>query len=117
MMVLVVDDEVDLAEVISFEVEQLGPKTKTATSVEMALKIIDKNKIDLVISDVRMPGEGGLDLLKKIKAIHPNLPVILISGFADATDEEAVQMGAEVLLSKPMGVYEISKWVKKILKL
>ena len=116
--VLVVDDEPDLTEIISFPLDQLGLKAIRAHSGTEAWKIFEEHKnIDLVISDVRMPSGSGIELLKKIRLQNAHIPVILMSGFADVMEDEAKNLGASVLLQKPMELSEIGAWVQKLLKL
>jgi DNA-binding NtrC family response regulator len=99
---LIVDDEPDLRGILSSELEYLGAKVYQAENVTAAKLIIDQHNIDLVISDIRMPGETGIDLLSYIKSkSNDGPPVILITGFADITNQSAMEKGAAALLSKP----------------
>ena len=99
---LIVDDEPDLRGILSSELEYLGAKVYQAENVTAAKLIIDQHHIDLVISDIRMPGETGIDLLSYIKSkSNDGPPVILITGFADITNQSAMEKGAAALLSKP----------------
>lgn len=99
---LIVDDEPDLRGILSSELEYLGAKVYQAENVTAAKLIIDQHHIDLVISDIRMPGETGIDLLNYIKSKSSDgPPVILITGFADITNQSAIEKGAAALLSKP----------------
>jgi len=99
---LIVDDEPDLRGILSSELEYLGAKVYQAENVSAAKLIIDQHHIDLVISDIRMPGETGIDLLNYIKSKSIDAPpVILITGFADISNQSAIEKGAAALLSKP----------------
>lgn len=112
---LVVDDEVDLREIVASELEFMGAIVTQADNIFAAQKILDEQSIDLVISDIRMPGGTGIDLLKTIRsktASHP--PVILITGFADITVEEAFNMGAEALMNKPFRLEDLLKKADKL---
>jgi len=100
--VLVVDDELDLREIVASELEFMGARVFQAENILKAQNILNEQEIDLVISDIRMPGGTGIDLLETIKAHdRPCPPVILITGFADITLEDAFDKGAEALISKP----------------
>lgn len=99
---LVVDDEKDLREIVASELEFMGATVHQAENISTAKKILTSNDIDLVVSDIRMPGGTGIDLLDFIKSKNPEkLPVVLITGFADITPEDAYHKGAEALLNKP----------------
>lgn len=105
---LVVDDEGDLREIISSELEFMGAQVYQAENVSAAKSIIDEHQVDLVISDIRMPGGTGVDLLKYIKSKNLNAPpVMLITGFADISVEDAFDIGAEALLNKPFKLDEL----------
>lgn len=101
--VLVVDDDSDLRETIVFDLTRKGCNVFEAENGTMALPIVQSSKIDIVISDVRMPNGDGVSLLKEIKKNNARIPVVLLAtGFADLTESEALQMGAFCLLDKPM---------------
>jgi CheY-like chemotaxis protein len=105
---LIVDDEADLRSIIASELEFLGAKVAEASNISEALAYLKQNKIDLIVSDIRMPGGTGIDLLKSIKAQDVNIPaIILITGFADITLEEAYAYGAEALINKPFQLDEL----------
>lgn len=111
---LVVDDETDLRDIIASELEFMGGKSFQAENIISAQKIISAHKIDLIISDIRMPGGTGIDLLKIVKAHDPFSPsVMLITGFADVTMEDALDMGAETLISKPFKLDDLIRLAGK----
>ncbi len=106
--ILVVDDEVNLREIVASELEFMGAHVFQAGNINASNEILQQIKIDLIISDIRMPGGTGIDLLKIVKARNVlNPPVILITGFADITSEEAYAFGAEALLNKPFELDEL----------
>jgi CheY-like chemotaxis protein len=107
---LVVDDEVDLRDIVASELEFMGAKVFQAENITNAQKILNAEKIDLIVSDIRMPGGTGVDLLNIVKSKNVNVPpVILITGFADITLEDAFDKGAEALLNKPFKLDDLIK--------
>ena len=111
---LVVDDEVDLRDIVSSELEFMGARVFQAENVLAAQQVLQKEKIDLIVSDIRMPGGTGIDLLDHVKAKDVNVPpVILITGFADITTEDAFNKGAEALLNKPFKLDDLIKMVTR----
>lgn len=113
--ILVVDDETDLRDIVASELEFMGAKIFQAPNVETAQNILSKNSVDLVVSDIRMPGASGIDLLKYVKSRDVNVPpMILITGFADITTEDAFGNGAEALLSKPFKLEELVQTAHKL---
>jgi len=72
------------------------------TSGEEAMEVISKNKVDLVVSDVRMPNGDGVFLLNEIKKSNVFMPVVmLVTGFSDLTLDEAYELGADAVFAKP----------------
>ncbi len=115
--ILIVDDEIDLREIIASEFEYLGAKVYLANSVHIAKVILSQEKIDLVISDIRMPGETGIDLLDFVKNQKMlNTSVILISGFSDISIDEAFSKGVDGYISKPFQLDEIIETAWKCLQ-
>jgi CheY-like chemotaxis protein len=105
--ILVVDDEPDLREIISSRFQMEGSHVTLAENGESALKVLAGNDFDAVISDIRMPGGSGIELLEALQAMQSKdiekiLPaVILISGFSDLARKDALARGAAALLVKP----------------
>lgn len=106
---LVVDDESDLRDIVASELEFMGATVHQAENIVAAQKIINQHKIDLIISDIRMPGGTGIDLLDIVKAKNEAAPMILITGFADITTEDAFDKGAEALVNKPFKLDDLIK--------
>lgn len=101
--ILIVEDEPELREAMAYEFSRRGCTTFEAGNGEEALAIIMNNTIDIVVSDIRMPKSDGVDLLKKVRAAFPRLPVVLLAtGFSDLSEPEAINMGALALLEKPI---------------
>lgn len=106
---LVVDDESDLRDIVSSELEFMGAEVHQAENIVAAQKLMNQHKIDLIISDIRMPGGTGIDLLNIVKAKNESAPMILITGFADITTEDAFDKGAEALVNKPFKLDDLIK--------
>ncbi|MCB2181508.1 MAG: sigma-54 dependent transcriptional regulator [Desulfobulbaceae bacterium] len=106
--ILVVDDELSMREFLKILLEKEGYTTVTASDGEMALKITEKQEFDLVISDIRMPGMGGLELLNAVRKEKKALPFIMITAFASPEDAvQAMKHGAYDYITKPFKVDEI----------
>jgi two-component system NtrC family sensor kinase len=106
--VLLVEDHPDVAAVGSDYVEQCGFKVVCATSAEVAVDILNqRSDIDLVFSDIVMPGMSGLELGRLIREHHPETPVVLASGYSDRA-AMAVEEGF-TLLQKPYSLEALRK--------
>jgi len=101
-MILVVEDDLALQEAIVDTLELSGLNTMAAGSGEQALECLDKQRFDMVISDVNMGGMDGHQLLDEIKKLYPFLPVLLITAYASIDRSvRAIQAGAVDYLVKP----------------
>ena len=115
--ILVVDDDSDLRQAFADIFTMKGSNVLVAAGGNEAIKIVKANKIDLVLSDVRMPEGSGVELLDEIKKHHASIPVVLlITGFADLTADEAKKKGAFALLEKPINQERLLELINSALK-
>jgi len=114
---LIVDDEKDFVEMFSLRLSRQGENVHTAYSGEDALNLLDSTPIDVVILDIRMPGMDGIETLKQIKARHPLVEVILLTGHGSTqTAVDGMKSGAFDYLMKPADFGEINTKVAKAWK-
>ena len=93
--ILIVDDEKGMREMLSIILKKEGYDTVIADSGQKALKTIKEDIFDLVITDVKMPGLGGVEVLKAVKEASPETIVIMITAYATAESAvEAMKEGA-----------------------
>ena len=105
---LVVDDDAGQRQLLAGYLAPLGHEVLTAGSGAEAVAVLDRGPVDLLISDVRMPGISGLALLRLARARLPQLPVILVSAYADVRDAvNAMRDGALNYLAKPIDLDEL----------
>jgi CheY-like chemotaxis protein len=110
MLILVVDDEADIEVLFrqQFRRDLRADRftMEFAQSAPMALQCIadvGDRALILVLSDINMPGMTGLELLRKAKALRPDVPIVMITAYGDAeTRRKALESGAEALLTKPI---------------
>ncbi|MCY3982977.1 MAG: sigma-54 dependent transcriptional regulator [Roseovarius sp.] len=114
MKVAIVDDEIDIRNSISQWLALSGYDTETFSSAEEALEKVGADYPGVVITDIRMSGMGGIQLLKKLKGIDSTLPVIIITGHGDVPlAVKAMQIGAIDFLEKPFKPENISELVRE----
>ena len=100
--VLVVDDEAVIRDALKRILDEDRFNVETCSSGYGAIEILQANEFDLIVTDLKMPGMSGLEVLKAVKALQPDVPVIMITGYASvATAVEAMKCGAFDYLSKP----------------
>ena len=118
--VLLVDDEVSVREMVSEVIRQCGHKVVTAGSVAEARGYFTSQEIDLVVTDLVMPEQSGIDLILEFKQIKPNVKVLAISGGGGITGRFdylpiASLVGAGAILKKPFSINEFSKKLEELL--
>ena len=114
---LVVDDEASICALLSEKLARAGFECRCATSGEEALELLQKSTYDLVISDLRMPGISGLELLDEVSRKYPHSAFLMATGEADVhTGVEAMKKGAGDYLVKPFQLEEVVSRVKQALQ-
>lgn len=113
--VLFVDDEEELVELMALRLDDGSFEPMTAYGGHQAAELIRNNKIDLVISDVRMPEGSGIELLNIINKEFNGLPkLIFVTGYSDGGDEEQlIKMGAIDFLDKPIDFSKLTHLIKE----
>jgi len=110
--VLLVEDNPDVASASASLLEQLGYTVRRVSDAEAALREIERDSVDLVFSDIVMPGKmDGLGLARRLKEIRPNLPVLLATGYSDAA---ANARGDFSILRKPYEIHQLSQAIAKL---
>jgi sugar transferase EpsL len=111
--ILIVDDDELALKLVKLTIQRAGHKTSSTSTAAEALKIVKKEKIDVVIADIAMPDVNGLDLLKSIKDYDRSLPVILLTSSNSLDDAiKAIRLGVHDYLKKPSSVQEIQDSIK-----
>jgi PAS domain S-box-containing protein len=101
--ILLIDDETDILRVLSLSLKADGYEVLTAIDGEKGLAIFDKERPDIILTDVKMPGMDGIEVLKEIKQRSDDSEVIIITGHGDIdTAIEALQFGASDFINKPV---------------
>ncbi len=114
--ILIVDDEKNYPPIIAAVLETEGYETLTAHSGSDAMSIFNHSDVDLVLADLKMPGMNGIELLEKIKAKDPDLPVIMMTAHGTVEKAvEAMQKGAHNFIQKPFDNDQLVVFVKKAL--
>ncbi len=116
--VLVVDDERKMRRVLQMLLEQMELESLPAESGEEALEIFAAQKVDLVITDLRMGGMGGMECFKRLRALDAEVPVIVLTAFGTIEMAvEAMKQGAFDFILKPFDVEVVEASVRKALEL
>ncbi len=115
--ILIIDDESSIRNLMKAYLSQSSYKTVLAKNAEEAYGLLSSCHIDTIISDIFMPGDSGVDLLKSVKISSPDIPVILITGMPDIEmTKNAMREGAFELLTKPVSKNIVIKTVDKAIQ-
>ena len=113
MKILVIDDERSIRNTLKEILEYENYKVETIESGKQALKLIEKNDFDLVFCDIKMPEMDGIEVLKEIEKLKPEIPVIMISGHGNIeTAVESIKFGAYDFIQKPLDLNRILVTIK-----
>lgn len=112
--ILIVDDDALVRETLQFVLEDGGYAVQATDSGADALQILEQEPIDLVLTDIFMPGMNGFDLLRQIRERAPSIPVILITGYGSIEmARDALKQGASDFITKPYNIQEIPIMIER----
>ena len=114
--ILIIDDNKSTTDALTQIVTEKGLKALTAVTAEDGYQLYKKNPVDLIITDMKLPGESGIDLLRRIREDDDSVPVIVITAFGTVESAvQAVKLGAFDFITKPFSVEEIEIKIDKAL--
>jgi two-component system, NtrC family, response regulator HydG len=114
--ILIVDDSPETIELIKRNLESVGYHVYSAGSVQSAVKLLGSLPVDLVITDLKMPGENGLELVRHIAENYKGIGTLVITGFPSIQGAvESIKIGAEEYVVKPFTDAELFKSVERVL--
>ncbi|MGB9629409.1 MAG: response regulator, partial [Thermodesulfobacteriota bacterium] len=115
--VLVVDDEKEIRDVLSKALTRIaGFRVEVAENADEALRKMEKEKFDLILTDLKMPGKDGLQLLSEISRLDPDVLTVMMTGHGTIDSAlEAMKRGASDYLMKPLNLEEIIVRLQKVL--
>lgn len=115
--ILIVDDEKEIRELFKEVFSDAGYRVKLADSGETALNVFDSSDIQLVISDIRMPGMDGIELCRNIRRRSSNVTLFAITGYSNEyTPEQILDVGFSEVLYKPVRIIDLVQTVTGALK-
>lgn len=113
--VLIVDDDADVLRPLCAYLERSGYAVVSAQDGGEALARLPASEPDVVLSDIGLPTMDGLELCRRLRAAHPNVPVVLMSGWASAVDPATAQsVGAFALLAKPFAMQQVTELLARL---
>lgn len=114
--ILIVEDRDSLRRMMTHALSQEGYAVTPAADAEEGIRALEKGGFDLVLTDLKLPGRSGLEVLAASRAAHPALPVIVLTGFGTvATAVEAMKLGAYDFLEKPVELDDLQRLLERAL--
>ncbi len=113
--ILIIDDEQPTLQMLSLYLEACGHTVLTAENEAMGLDLFHKQQPPLVLTDIKMPGKDGFDVLRQIKEISPQTEVIVITGHGDKDlAQQAYDLQASAFFNKPLDTEALDATIKEI---
>ncbi|MDD5094978.1 MAG: response regulator [Dehalococcoidia bacterium] len=116
---LLVDDHDSLRDMLGRALTNRGYDVSSASCGTDALSMSSERIFDVVVLDIKMPGMNGLEVLRKIREMYPDVPVIILSAVADPemkTESQAMQLRASVYLHKPCKLQDLDAAIQRVLR-
>ncbi len=114
--ILIVDDEKNICLTLSQALEVLAAETDTALNGEEALAKLEKKEFGLILLDLRMPGMDGMEVLRRVREIRPDIRIIIITAYGTIESAvEAMKLGAVDFIQKPFSPDEIRGLVSRVM--
>jgi len=115
--ILIVDDEIQIRELLRKAFAREGYEVSSVPTAEQALELIFRQPFDILLLDVRLPGESGLSVLKKVREHQKDVPVVIYTGaLTPELEKEAREAGANEVLSKDIDILQLVAQIGKIVK-
>jgi DNA-binding NtrC family response regulator len=106
--VLIVDDEDEFVDAVVERLNLRGFEANGVTTGREAIQLLEEHTYEILLLDVKMPGLGGLEILRQVKAKRPELKVVLLTGHGSTQDaEEGMRLGAFKYLMKPVNIDDL----------
>ena len=116
-LILVVDDEEPQRRVLAGFLRKAGYEVEAVGSPDEALAVVAARTVDLVLTDLRMPGKSGVELLEAVRGLNPEIPVVVMTAFGTvASAVDAMKRGAADYLGKPVDLDELEVLVARTLE-
>ena len=116
--VLIVDDQYGIRILLNEVLQKEGYDTYQAANGLQALEIVQENVPDLILLDMKIPGMDGIEILKRVKALYPDMKVIIMTAYGELDMiQESMDLGAITHFAKPFDIVDIREAVKKYLAL
>ncbi len=113
--IMIIEDDEEMRSLLKDFFEEEGFETDSVTNGADALKVLSRDPFDLVITDVRMPGLSGLDILPKVRGLKPETPIIVVTAYgSEEVRRKSLERGATSFLEKPIHLSTLKRLVREM---
>ncbi len=113
--ILIIDDELPTLQMLSLYLEACGHNVLVAENETQGLEVFKREQPPIVLTDIKMPGRDGLDVLRQIKSLSPQTEVVVITGHGDkALAQQALALKASAFFNKPLDTEALDRAIKEI---
>lgn len=113
--IMIIEDDKEMRSLLKDFLEEEGFETDSASNGVDALRMLSKDYFDLVITDIRMPGLTGLDILPRIRRLKPEIPIIVMTAYgSDDVRRRSLERGATIYLEKPIHLSKLRAVIREM---
>jgi DNA-binding response OmpR family regulator len=112
---MIIEDDKEMRSLLKDFLEEEGFETDSASNGVDALQVLSKDHFDLVITDIRMPGLTGLDILPRMRRLKPEIPIIVMTAYgSDDVRRRSLERGATIYLEKPIHLSKLRTVIREM---
>jgi two-component system, NtrC family, response regulator PilR len=113
--IMIIEDDKEMRSLLKDFLEEEGFETDSASNGVDALQVLSKDHFDLVITDIRMPGLTGLDILPRMRRLKPEIPIIVMTAYgSDDVRRRSLERGATIYLEKPIHLSKLRTVIREM---
>ena len=115
--ILIIDDDIEFSRLLTGVFEQAGHEVLSVVDAEAGLATVESEPVDLVVTDLRLPEQSGLDFIRSVRAVNENMPLVMVSGFLDDDAiRDLIRHGASGIFMKPLNIFSLLKRANQLLE-
>lgn len=114
--ILIIEDDDEMRSLLKDFIEEEGYEADSAEKGTYAFRKLMTESFDLIITDIRMPGYSGLEILPELKKLQPGVPIVVITAFgSEEVYRKALSRGADAYLEKPIHFYKLKELIQEMI--
>ncbi|NBD38850.1 MAG: response regulator [Verrucomicrobia bacterium] len=115
--ILIIDDDLEFSRLLTGVFEQAGHEVLSVVDAEAGLAKVESEAVDLVVTDLRLPEQSGLDFIRSVRSVNEDLPLVMVSGFLDDDAiRDLIRHGVNGIFTKPLNIFSLLKRANQLLE-